>query len=135
MGGKIVTKYVSFETALSYHSILNYNTKITKYASLKKNGKFSHVFPSNLFFGFVERDDLVIAEPEKALLDLLYFNPEVDLSDIDWERLSKKKMDSFASRMNFNYEPIMSKFKESLSKMNHPKYKMVLEDVVEFESE
>lgn len=73
--------YTSFETALARYGIINQGPNILTLATIKHAKKmvldntaveFRHLKPE-LFFGFNLLDGLYLAEPEKALLDTLYF--------------------------------------------------------------
>lgn len=92
--------YISFETALNFYGILSqfpYEiTSATVGKSIRKSihdtiYSYAHIQPS-LFFGYQKKEGYLIAEPEKALLDQLYFAArglhqfpvdEYDLSHID----------------------------------------------------
>ena len=74
-----------------------------------QEGAFT-ISPKSHFFGF---DEDGIAEPEKALLDLIYresqkgkagiFYLHQIFHDIDWEELSIQKLDKYAKRMGINW--------------------------------
>lgn len=73
--------YISFETALSYYSIIpeaiysitSASTKVTR--NFKHRGKnFKYLtIKTNAYTGYYKKDDYLIADPEKALVDYLYF--------------------------------------------------------------
>lgn len=77
--------YVSFETALSYYNIipetvyavLSVTTKATREFEAEESNFIFHKVKKEAFFGYIPKriDNIVvlIAEPEKALLDYLYF--------------------------------------------------------------
>jgi hypothetical protein len=78
--------YMSVESALSYYGLIPEMVPVTTAISTKKTRRFEnqygvftyrHVNPK-LFFGYVPVDDVfgkyLLAEPEKAILDYIYFN-------------------------------------------------------------
>jgi len=82
LANKIYTpSYISFETVLSYHSIIpevvysitSATTKITR--EFKHKGKtFKYLkIKTSSFTGYLKKEDYLIADPEKALADYLYF--------------------------------------------------------------
>jgi hypothetical protein len=104
--------YVSFETALSAHGVLDHLVHAVRIATAGDDREqrvpdlglveWIHL-PDDLLFGDVpgtalDFPDLRVAEPEKALCDLLWlcesrgFSPPVDslrLDDLDRERLAR----------------------------------------------
>lgn len=93
--------YVSLESALSFHGILpqfpysitSITTARTEEVDYKdKKFEFSHV-KKDYFFGFEKKNDFLIAGPEKALLDQLYFVSK-DLRSIHIEDLDLSPIDS-----------------------------------------
>ncbi len=72
--------YISFETALNFHGILpQFPFDVTSATPNKPTKKvigeehFSYTqIKKSLYWGFVKKDNFLIAEPEKALLDQLY---------------------------------------------------------------
>lgn len=104
------SSYISLESALSFYGILaQFPYTITSVTVDKpkriifreKEYEFSHINPK-YFFGFIKRNNFLIASPEKALLDELYFAAknlrkvdikELDLSKIDKLRLKKMSQD------------------------------------------
>ena len=115
--------YVSLETALSfYHLIPEQSFTITSVTTLKTNhyetpkGNFIYqsVKPS-LFFGYrvlpSQHRPILIAEPEKALLDLLYLRPELNDGDsiaaLRWntpekEFFDEQKLENYLRLFNSN---------------------------------
>lgn len=105
--------YISFETALNYHGILSQFPTSVSCATLKKterksiDGKeylFSHV--SNKFYiGYEKKDNFLIAIPEKALVDQLYFSIKslrsiCNLNEYDLSILDKSKTTDFIALFN-----------------------------------
>lgn len=86
--------YISMESALSFYSIMtgfpHQITSITikKSKDLEVGGKeysYSTISP-NLFWGWEKKENFLIATPEKALLDYLYFAKK-GLRNLDWEEI------------------------------------------------
>lgn len=98
--------YISLESALSFYGILaQFPYTITSVTPLKtkkiiyneKEFEFAHL-KREYFFGFIKKDNFLIALPEKALLDELYFISkglinisldELNLSIIKIEKLKR----------------------------------------------
>ncbi|MFH1435344.1 MAG: hypothetical protein ABIJ56_06475 [Pseudomonadota bacterium] len=108
--------YVSFESALSFHGVLaQFPYTITSATPLKsrklvcedREYEYSHI-EKKYYFGFVRKDTLLVAEPEKALLDQLYFMSkklrQVHVEDLDLARVSSRKLKRYARK--FNYLPL-----------------------------
>jgi len=97
--------YISFENALQHHGMfdqmLSNITAITFKRARKYKLKGSEIkyfkIKKLLFFGFArERSDINlvnIAEKEKALLDILYFNSSSYYISLIWEKLREHKED------------------------------------------
>lgn len=69
--------YISFWTALNYYGFSDQNPKkifiaTTKYSKDLNNFKFITI-SKNRFFGYVQINNLIIAEKEKAIIDSLLF--------------------------------------------------------------
>lgn len=119
--------YISLETALSNFSLIpevsmavtSITTKPTRRFK-NKHGLFIYrTVRPNAFTGYyVEKNgafDILIAEPEKALVDFLYFRKysyrEFNLDDERLDRdvilhLSRKKLDRYAKLYNLNLEKL-----------------------------
>lgn len=96
--------YISLESALSNYGILSQFTYTVTSVTTKKTKKlvvedkeytYSQI-KTELFWGYEKRNNFLIALPEKALLDSLYFLSkgiidlsleELDITDIDAQRL------------------------------------------------
>jgi predicted transcriptional regulator of viral defense system len=102
--------YMSFESALSRsgvlnmvpHSLLFATTRKTKSVTLlERRVDYRHLKPG-LYFGFTHEEGLYVAEPEKALLDLLYFHSfgkaTIPSEEMDLKSLSKKILDEYSKR-------------------------------------
>lgn len=102
----IEPSYISLNSALLFHGIITQVQKdvecVTAKNSLrfKKLGIIYHKIPSQLFFGFKKhakgRSYVMIAEPEKALLDGLYLNifSKKDLTELV-EKIDLQKLKEF----------------------------------------
>ncbi|HOW59368.1 MAG TPA: type IV toxin-antitoxin system AbiEi family antitoxin [Candidatus Omnitrophota bacterium] len=115
--------YISFERALQYHGLFDQMIKSVGAVTFEKPGRYRiqggeirfFSVKKALFFGFSpERSDLgslQVACIEKAMLDLLYFNPSGYAASLVWEKLRqyRKEIDfdrlkEYASK--FNYQVI-----------------------------
>ena len=92
--------YVSLESALSFYGIITgFPYKITSLTTKKsrefmigqKEYTYSHI-DQDLFWGYEKKEDFLLAEKEKALLDLLYFQTK-GLRSLDWDELDLKEID------------------------------------------
>jgi len=106
--------YVSLESALNLFGILSqFPYEITSVTPKRKREKrvggkifvYFHTSP-RLFWGFEKRNGLLIAFPEKALLDTVYLMSKgirrVDLEELDLNRIDKKRIKEFAARYRKN---------------------------------
>jgi len=102
--------YISFETALNFYGILSQfphelsSATIKKTVSKKIMGQqysYTHLKPE-LFFGFVKRDGILIANPEKALLDQVYLAQKgwkkINLEEYDFSRIKKGRLKEYYAR-------------------------------------
>lgn len=105
--------YISLESALSFYGILSqFPYTVTSITPLKprrityqeKEYEFSHL-ESKYFFGFVKKDNFLIAKPEKALLDELYFMAKklrrVHVTDLNFEPIDRKKFEELYKKYKF----------------------------------
>jgi predicted transcriptional regulator of viral defense system len=105
--------YISLESALSFYGILSqFPYTITSVTPLKtkkiiqqeKEYEFSHL-ESKYFFGFIKKDKFLIATPEKALLDELYFMAKkirkISLTDLDLNLIDKNKFKKLSKKYKF----------------------------------
>lgn len=108
--------YVSLESALSFHSIItqfpyeisSITTKKTKSFEVSgKNFSYSQILPE-YFFGYKKNDNFLIAEPEKALLDYIYFAKKglrkLDLDEMDLKRINMKTFKKWGNIMGIFYK-------------------------------
>lgn len=103
--------YVSMESALSFYSIITgFPYQITS-ITIRKPGQieageksyaYSQISP-DLFWGWEKKEDFLIATPEKAMLDYLYFAKKglrtLDWEEIDMTRLNRKLLSFWARRL------------------------------------
>lgn len=102
--------YVSLESALSFYGIIaQFPYKITSvtlkktktFIALEKDFSYSHI-QNELFFGYEEKDDFLIALPEKALFDFLYFSAKglknFEKDEFDFRRINKKLLSGFIKK-------------------------------------
>ncbi|MCK4396983.1 hypothetical protein KAW96_10390 [candidate division WOR-3 bacterium] len=116
--------YVSNEYILRYYSLIPEMVIDLTSVTAKKTATFKNAFGTfhyqhlkdELFFGFTKVEDengfpVLIAEPEKALLDFFYFNQKefknkgkeifaLSYRFQNFERIKKKKLKDFAKRYN-----------------------------------
>lgn len=105
--------YVSLESALSFYGIITgFSYKITS-ISLKKtknllidNKELSYSqIDKELFFGYEKKDNFLIAEPEKAIFDYIYFSQKGlrsrDLSEFDLSGIDKPKLNHYLKKINY----------------------------------
>lgn len=102
--------YLSFESALARHGILNMIPYTLTFATTRKTRKFIlrrqgvefRQVSSGLFFGFEMKDGIHIAVPEKAFLDQMYFvcrgNSSLDLDEMNLRNLSAKLIKNYSGR-------------------------------------
>jgi predicted transcriptional regulator of viral defense system len=122
--------YISLETALSYYNLIPETVYSFTSLSTRKTGKFTNIYGTfiyktiskDLFWGYnileKENSKFLIASPEKALLDYLYFNKNIN-----------NENDFFELRFNFQEfkdiysEELLNKY--LLSFQNHTLEKRV----------
>lgn len=117
--------YISFETALNIQSVISQfpyeiTSATTKKSSVKKinNSIFSYVhLQKSLYWGYSKKDYL-IAEPEKALLDLAYIAckgfKKINLEEYDLSIINKVKFKDYLNKYPVN--PQFLKIKKELIK-------------------
>lgn len=91
--------YISMQSALSFHSIMTgFSYQITSISAKKtksfiineKDFVYSKI-ATKLFWGWEKKEDFLIAKPEKALLDYVYFASK-GLTLLDWEEIDISKL-------------------------------------------
>jgi predicted transcriptional regulator of viral defense system len=117
-----IPNYLSFESALSKHGVLNLipyivtfatTRKTRKYTIQKKEVEFRQIAPQ-LFFGYEMKNGMNIASPEKAFLDQIYFvsrgKSMLDVDELDLKNLSTKTLEGYSKR----YPPYVLKTMEKI---------------------
>lgn len=102
--------YLSFESALSRFGVLNLLPYSLSFATTRKTRSvtllnrrvdYRHL-KAELYFGFTNEEGFYIAEPEKALLDLVYFasfgKTAIPLDELDLRSLSTQTLQEYARR-------------------------------------
>jgi hypothetical protein len=102
--------YISFESALNYYGILpqfsyEITASTTKKTKIKKfDDKIFSYFhiKKELFWGYQKINDFLIALPEKAVCDYLYFGAKglkkINIDELNLKGLNKEKIKRFISR-------------------------------------
>lgn len=124
--------YISLETALSYYSIIPEAVYQVTSCSTRKTKTFNtsvasfsyHSVKSRLFFGYGLKKDVLIASPEKSLLDWLYFRHDFDLNDFTEMRFNTEILDQI-----IHNEKIKSYLKVIGSPALERRYEIFLEAV------
>ena len=100
--------YLSFESALSYYGILSQVPFTQTFATIKKSkkmkvGDFEVEFTQirkDLFFGYVLKNGIYIAQAEKALLDQLYLAGRgkrlINIKELDLKNINREKLGKYA---------------------------------------
>ncbi|OIN96603.1 hypothetical protein AUJ66_05745 [Candidatus Desantisbacteria bacterium CG1_02_38_46] len=97
--------YISFESALSYHGIISQEPLVLTCATTRKPQRkltplgeivFRHI-NTRRFKGYIENNGILMAEPEKAFFDWLYWLCKTqgrfpDLDEINRDGLKKEKI-------------------------------------------
>lgn len=104
--------YISFESALNHYNILSQQSAHLTLATTKRRKDinindqiiiYRHI-KSTLFWGYIKKDDYLIAEPEKAFLDLAYLSlngyAHFDPEEMNLKLLDKKKIKRYLKRFN-----------------------------------
>lgn len=104
--------YLSFEWALGQCGILSQKTysltlattKRAKQISLEETNIIYRHLRADLFFGYILKDEYLMAEPEKAFLDLAYLSlngyARFDVEEMNLELLDKKKIKEYLKKFN-----------------------------------
>lgn len=110
--------YISLESALSFYSIITgFPYQITSITTRKSklvtadNREFQYSrITDKLFWGYEAKENFLIAEKEKALLDYIYFGSkglrETIFDEMDFSQIDKKKLFVYAKRMSIFKLPI-----------------------------
>ncbi|MDO9399603.1 MAG: hypothetical protein Q7T79_02885, partial [bacterium] len=101
-----------FEWALGYYNILSQKPYSLTLATTKRSRKFNilgkmiifrHIQPK-LYWGYIMKDKYLIAEPEKAFLDLAYLSlngyAKFDIEEMNLNLLDRKKIKIYLKKIN-----------------------------------
>lgn len=103
--------YVSFESALSFYGIITGFPYTITSATVKKTKKyklqgkeFSYTqLSKDLFWGFEKKQDFLIADSEKALIDYFYLAfkglRKPDLSELDLSEINRSKLRQYQRQL------------------------------------
>lgn len=102
--------YISLETALNLYGVLSqFPYEVTSVTTKKKREKivrgkpfvFLHIAP-HLFWGYIKKNDSLVAKAEKAVLDTLYFASRgergFNFEELDFSRIDKEKLLFYAAK-------------------------------------
>lgn len=117
--------YISLESALSFYGIISaFSYKITSLTVKKsrttmvnnKDFQYSHL-SQNLFWGYEKKENFLIAEKEKALLDYLYFSSKgwrsIGSHDFETREINKDRLFTYTKR--FKNKKLLSIVKKIVS--------------------
>jgi len=103
--------YISLESALCFYGILiqspqkitSVTTKLTKKITSNKKRFVYYKINNKYFKEYVKINDFLIATPEKAFIDYIYFSSfkkrKIDISELNLKKLNKKKVNYLASQI------------------------------------
>jgi len=116
--------YLSFEWALAKHNILSQKPVNLTLAVSKRGRKiitpqniiiYRHIQPK-LFWGFIKKENYLIAKPEKAFLDLAYLSlngyAKFDVEEMNLGLLDKAKLRKYLKKINYQrLNNLLSKYR------------------------
>lgn len=104
--------YISLDSALSFYSLAtgfpyqltSVTIKPTKSITVKNQEfKYSHFSP-DLFWGYEKKENFLIAEPEKALLDYIYLGTkglrQISFDEMDLSKIDRAKLVLYAQKFH-----------------------------------
>ncbi|MBI4097338.1 MAG: hypothetical protein HY428_02895 [Candidatus Levybacteria bacterium] len=116
--------YLSFEQALSRYSILSQIPYTLTFATPRPTKKteigetvveYSHL-PQELYFGYLLKDEIYIAEPEKALLDQLYMvsrgKRAIVTEELDLKDINRSKLETYAEKFPKYIKPLLDQVRQ-----------------------
>ena len=118
--------YLSFESALSYYGILSQlsytqtfaTTKLSKRFTLGKTEIEFRRLKKELFFGYILKDNIYLAEPEKALLDQLYMmsmgKATLAVKELDLRTIKKSVLNEYAKQFPSSTQKLAQEMKQYL---------------------
>jgi len=113
--------YISFTTALHFHGVLPSVPSLVECVSPTRSNEKQigfitlkyHKLPKSLYFGFEKSKNILIATPEKALLDLLYMmsfgRAFVELKKINIEAMNIEKLLELAQKFPIKTQRLVAK--------------------------
>jgi predicted transcriptional regulator of viral defense system len=109
---KYPPSYISFESALARHNILSQQPVSLTMATTNRSKKmkmlenmiiYRHIQP-NFFWGYLKEENILLAEPEKAFLDLAYLSlngyANFDPEEMNLDLLDKQKIKTYLKKFN-----------------------------------
>lgn len=102
--------YLSFESALSNYGILSQFPYVQTFATTKQTKKLTlgqteiefRQLKKELYFGYIMKNEINIAEPEKALLDQLYMvslgKATLNIQELDLRKIKKSILNEYVKR-------------------------------------
>jgi len=118
--------YLSFQSALSYYGILSQLPYTQNFATTKPPKRFTlgeteiefRQLKKELYFGYVLKDNIYIAEPEKALLDQLYMvsigKATLTVKELDLRTIKKSVLKKYAEQFPLGTQKLMQEMKQYL---------------------
>lgn len=108
-----VPSYISLASALAYYNIStqqprgiieSVTTKKTNSINVKELNFNFILIKKNLYTGFIQKDDIFISLPEKALADAVYLSSlgryNCDFDALDFKKLNKNKITGYIRNTN-----------------------------------
>jgi len=105
--------YISLTTALSYYNLTTQQTpNFVESVALKRSKQtiikdinFNYILLKRDFYlGFIKNENFFIANPEKALADLIYLTAigknKADFDAVDFEKINKQQIDKYLTKSN-----------------------------------
>lgn len=102
--------YVSFESALAIHNVLSQKPVHITLATSNRSKKINfgdriaiyHHLKADLFWGYEMKEGFLLAEPEKAFLDLTYLASrgyaKFDVEEMNLDFLNKRKLERYSKK-------------------------------------
>lgn len=104
--------YLSFEWALGYYGILSQQAENYTLATIKRSKKIAldkktfiyHRINPRFYWGYTIKNGFLVAEPEKALLDLAYLSlngyAKFDPEEMRFDGINKTKLKKYLQKFN-----------------------------------
>ena len=116
--------YLSFESALSYYGILSQLPYTQTFATTKSPKRFTlgeteiefRQLKKELYFGYALKNNIYIAEPEKALLDQLYMvsrgKAALVIKELDLRPIKKSVLNEYAKQFSTGTQKLAQEIKQ-----------------------